>query len=326
MNRFRTLLPAVTKLLLAAVIVYFAATTITLEPAELVSYFRHAGFLFYVSLLLFTVFLLLQAFIWTAILNDSSRQLSFRDGLLVYINSQFAKYIPGGFWNYAGRVVLASRKGVPFDIQMSTIVYENVLLVLAASMYALILLADLGEIPLYSLALLALLLTLLYLFFNPVSAAVNRCLQLLMRRLGTHRFTERFAARFAESLDRPLFTLQRNRFFLYFGYFMVSHFIMGISFWLLLKSFHIQHVGIFYAAGTFASAWLLGLLSPLPGGLGVREGLLVYLLSFQTDTAAALHLSVIARIWNMAGELLFWAMMNAVHYITKKRMRAHDAK
>ena len=41
--------------------------------------------------------------------------------------------------------MFASRK-VPLDVQMSAIVYENVLLVLAASMYAVILLIDLGKI------------------------------------------------------------------------------------------------------------------------------------------------------------------------------------
>ena len=180
MNRLRALLPTAIKLLFAAVILYFAALSIRLEPAQLMDYFQHAGSLFYVSLLLFTVFLLLQALIWTSILNDSRRHLSFFDGLLVYINSQFAKYLPGGFWNYAGRIVLASRKGVPLDAQMSAIVYENVLLVLAASMYAVILLADLGKIPIYLWAVLAMLLPLLYTFFDRVSIAVNRLLRLLM--------------------------------------------------------------------------------------------------------------------------------------------------
>jgi glycosyltransferase 2 family protein len=326
MNRFlRALLPASIKLLIAAVIIYFAASSVRLKPAQLLDYFQHAGSLFYVSLLLFTVFLLLQALIWTAILNDSRTHLSYFDGLLVYINSQFAKYLPGGFWNYAGRVVLASRKGVPLDVQMSAIVYENVLLVLAASMYAVILLIDLGKIPIYLCAVLAMLLPLLYTFFDHVSIAVSRLLRSLMRQLISHRLTKRFAARFSVTLERPLFTLAKNHFFLYLGYFVFSHFIMGLSFWLLMKSFHIAHVGIFYAAGTYACAWLLGLLSPLPGGMGVREGFLVYFLSFQTDAVTALHLSVVARIWNIAGELLFWVLMNAVNYITKKRMRPHDA-
>lgn len=318
MNRLRALLPTVIKLLLAAVILYFAASSIRLEPAQLIDYFQHAGFLFYVSLLLFTVFLSLQALIWTAILNDSRRQLSYRDGLLIYINSQFAKYLPGGFWNYAGRVVLASRKGVPLDVQMSAIIYENVLLVLAASMYAVISLEDLGKIPIYLWAVLAMLLPLLYMFFDRVSTAVSRLLQLIMRQLISNRLMKRFAGRLSLSLDIPIFMLPKNHFFLYLGYFVFSHFIMGVSFWLLLKSFHIGHVGIFYAAGTYACAWLLGLLSPLPGGMGVREGFLVYFLSFQTDAATALHLSVVARIWNIAGELLFLALMNTVNYIMKK--------
>jgi uncharacterized membrane protein YbhN (UPF0104 family) len=95
---------------------------------------------------------------------------------------------------------------------------------------------------------------------------------------------------------------------------------MGIAFWLLIRSFHLYNISIFYAAGTFASAWLLGLLSPLPGGIGIREGFLVYFLSFQMDAETALQISVIARIWNVMSEVLFFMGMNAVQYITQ-RMR-----
>ena len=57
MDRLRALLPISIKLLFAAVILYFATSSIRLEPAQLMDYFQHAGSLFYISLLLFTVFL-----------------------------------------------------------------------------------------------------------------------------------------------------------------------------------------------------------------------------------------------------------------------------
>ena len=106
--------------------------------------------------------------------------------------------------------MLASRKGVPLDAQMSAIVYENVLLVLAASMYAVILLADLGKIPIYLWAVLAMLLPLLYTFFNRVSIAVNRLLRLLMRQLISHRLTKRFAARFRVSFENPIYAGEKS--------------------------------------------------------------------------------------------------------------------
>ena len=46
MDRFTSLTAASIKLLFAAVILYFAASSIRLKPAQLIDYFQHAGSLF----------------------------------------------------------------------------------------------------------------------------------------------------------------------------------------------------------------------------------------------------------------------------------------
>jgi uncharacterized membrane protein YbhN (UPF0104 family) len=252
--------------------------------------------------------LVLQAAIWVIILNDSGRKLRLMRGLSIYINTQFAKYIPGGFWNYAGRVMLTSREGVSLNVQMTTIFYENILLVLAASIYSLLLLVYLGVLHLYVFVLFLVVLGGSYFFYSSATKGMQKSVQWILQKLPWKKFSG------------PDSLLARNHFFKYLLYFLISHFVMGIAFWLLIRSFHLSNIGIFYAAGTFASAWLLGLLSPLPGGIGIREGFLVYFLSFQMDAATALQISVIARIWNVMSEVLFFMCMNAVQYITQ-RMR-----
>ena len=78
--------------------------------------------------------------------------------------------------------------------------------------------------------------------------------------------------------------------------------------------------------GTYACARLARIVKPCcQAGWVLEKQFLVYFLSFQTDAVTALHLSVVARIWNIAGELLFWVLMNAVNYKREKRMRPHDA-
>lgn len=93
---------------------------------------------------------------------------------------------------------------------------------------------------------------------------------------------------------------------------------MGIAFWMLSNSFGAGRIGIFYAASTFATSWLLGLLSPLPGGLGVREGFSVYFLSHKLGAESALHISIIARLWNMMAEITFWTLIQMASRLARK--------
>lgn len=301
---------------LVGLMLYFAYRTIPMNPREIVCYLLHTGVFFYVSLSLFTLFLAVQASIWLQILNDPVRQLSLHKGLLIYTSSQFGKYIPGGIWNLAGRVVMASREGVPVNAQIAAIVYENVLLVVAAAVYALILLVDLHAIPVYVCFLFAALLAITYLYFPKVSEWTEAACGRLLGKFKPGALSKRLAG--------PLAPLSRNRFFRYLGYYLASHLIMGISFWLLLRSFHILDVSVLYASGTFAASWLLGLLSPLPGGIGVREGFLVYFLSFRMDASTALQISIIARIWNILSEVLLYVAVQTVQFTRKKRMNPYE--
>jgi uncharacterized membrane protein YbhN (UPF0104 family) len=119
--------------------------------------------------------------------------------------------------------------------------------------------------------------------------------------------------------------MPRHRFFGCLLCFLISHSIMGIAFWLMTNSFGQGEINVFYAAGTFAASWLIGLLGPLPGGLGVREGFLVYFLSQKLDSGTALHISVIARLWNILAEVLFWMLVHAYNYLQRRRVKRDEA-
>jgi uncharacterized protein (TIRG00374 family) len=328
LTKLRKFAPSVIKALLLAIIIYFIVRNIPLKLSDLTSFLAHANGWFYTSMLLFSVFLMLQASIWVLIVNASllegirlrnTSKLQLLSGLQIFINSQFAKYIPGGIWNYAGRIVLATRAGVPFDAQFASIVYENVLLVAAALAYTIILFVDLNVAPVLLIIGGLAIFALIYSYYPRLSSWVRELFVRasrwkLLRRL-VDKFTKSFGTQMAGGLS---VSLSRNRFFGYFLCFLGSHFIMGISFWMLTNSFGQSDISILFAAGTFATAWLIGLLSPLPGGLGVREGFLVYFLSMKVGTETAIQISVIARLWNMMAEVLFWMLVQAVSYLTRR--------
>ncbi len=287
-------------LILAAL--YFMLVHVKLPLAEVFYFLTHTNVNFYASVALFTLFLVLQAWIWVQILNDSGNAMPWFKGILIYINSQFAKYIPGGFWNYLGRIYYTSREGISLQTQLVTLLYENILLVMAASVYAIILAKLTGMIGFGWLIVFFAMLILFFFYYRPVTGILEQ---------GVHRFIKKFR-------DVPM-TLTRKSFFTYLFYFLISHMVMGWAFWLLLVSMGVSNIGFFYAAGTFAAAWLIGLLSPLPGGLGVREGIIVFLIGIVVkDAALATQISIIARIWNVISEVLFFLIVNGAYQLRRR--------
>ncbi|WP_438444816.1 lysylphosphatidylglycerol synthase transmembrane domain-containing protein [Gorillibacterium sp. sgz5001074] len=284
--------------------VYFMVTNLNMNLMDIAKYLLNAQSFFYLALSIFVVFLSVQAWIWVQILNDSERQLSSYRGLVIYMTSQFAKYLPGGFWNLVGRVYLTSKHGVVLGTQMTAILYENMMLGIVSAIYGIILLYTFHFIFLPMLLGLAVLLPLSYYFYEPVRSTTQKLI---------HKVSKKFRG--------MELSLPRERFYLYLSYYFLSHLLQGCAFWLLLRTFGVENIGIVTASGIFAVSWLIGLISPLPGGIGIREGALVFLLSFQVPVQVATQISIITRIWNVMGELVLFTLLNSIDLI-RKRMTA----
>jgi uncharacterized membrane protein YbhN (UPF0104 family) len=272
------------------------------SPIQIWNYLLHADGYFYSSLGIFTLFLMLQAYIWVRLINRPTYHLGALRGMVIYINSQFVKYMPGGgVLNFIGRFYMTSKEGVSAARQIMTMFYEGLLLLLAASVFSLYLIVQLGWIPWYFLIVAVILIGLLYRYYRSSNLWLEKVV---------HRFVKKFR-------DYDL-NLPRKDFFQAWGYFIFSHLVMGLSYMLLLRSFHVDNVGLLYATGTFALAWILGILSPIPGGLGVREFVMILLLkNLGVDALLATQISVITRIWNVLGELIFFMIINLIERVRK---------
>ncbi len=282
-------------------VAYAAARMVWTLRDELLRYWAGAGFSFYGSVAVMALYLYVQAWIWTSLLNTPVPQISGARGAMIYVNAQLAKYLPGAVWNVVGRMVLASRQGVALAPQLKSIYYENIMLAAIAAFYGLCLFVKLHIVDWYVPVLICLLAAAGYIGYEPIS-----------------RFTERWIKRLAPRYgDVPLF-IRRRSFLAYLVYYLSSHLLLGIAFWLFLLSFGVHRIDFIEAAGIYALAWLLGLLSPLPGGLGLREGALVYLLALQLPLGTAYQIAIIARVWSLLAELLLIGIVNAADYIGKR--------
>jgi uncharacterized membrane protein YbhN (UPF0104 family) len=81
---------------------------------------------------------------------------------------------------------------------------------------------------------------------------------------------------------------------------------------------------ILFLTGALAISSTLGLIALFaPSGLGVREGALVYLLSFMMATPVAVIISVLTRIWMTLIEI---GLIGVVYLLRQLRKREKSKK
>jgi glycosyltransferase 2 family protein len=195
------------------------------------------------------------------------------------LQAQLAKYVPGSIWQYAGRVALARDEGIPSRVVVTSIASEFVAALVAA--------ATVG--------------TLTAGWWAAVAAACVAAALALWRRPA-----QRLARALRHSLLRPRLADvgrsldgARSVLWAYVGLF----FVLGFSFWLTGRSLIGLPTADFpFVTGAFAIAWLAGFVVVLaPGGLGVREVVLVALLRTRMSTADAALLAAASRVlWTLS--------------------------
>lgn len=252
---------------------------------------------------------ILNAAVWTDVLHA----LGWRGGRLLatrtWIESEAMKWLPGGVWGYASRVVKAPAIGIPRAVAGASLVAELLLTILAWAVLAGLGLALDGEIfarlrgqlpagitdgsaplllglggllavlALSGLALLA-----------PLRRAVMRRLEPL--RIGGWRF-------------RPLVRAASSYFVLcLFHAFLLS---------LLVNAFHPGDFGWGPAAAADGSSWLIGFFAiGVPGGIGVREAGIAWFLGTHVPLADAMAVAVVWRALQVGAELAALAASHAI--------------
>lgn len=197
------------------------------------------------------------ALIWLAILDSLGVRPKLRWAGL-FFQSQLGKYIPGAVWQYAGRTAVARAQGIPVRPVGVSLPVEFAASSIAAGSMAGFLLGWWGAAVVATVAVVLIALDHLH----------------RLRRGATH------AALRATLLYLPVWL------------------VLGASFWLCARSLLAVPVrDLAFYSGAFAVAWLAGLIAVYaPGGLGVREAVLVALLSGRMKASDALVVAAASRL------------------------------
>lgn len=203
-----------------------------------------------------------SGFIWLAILSRLGVRTQPR-WVAIYFQAQVAKYIPGSLWQYAGRAALSRVRGVPLRAVGISLPTELGASVVAAAALSSFLLQGWGVLLAAGL-LLAVVVAGRRIEANPGHAV----------RTGIR----------AGTAVVPLFA--------------AAWLCIGCGFWLTAHALvAVRFADLLVYIGAFSAAWVVGLLAVYaPGGIGVREAMLVAILHSRLGSADALVVAAASRV------------------------------
>lgn len=215
--------------------------------------------------------------------------------------TQFAKYVPGNVAQYIGRAGMSLVRGIPPRPLAVTMILETLLVIAAAVVMG----VGTGALSDVGLTVVHLHGAQLGLIAALVAVAITGLF--LLRRVAPP-LLRHFSPTYASALDGTLLPPRSSlaqAFALYCGMYVC----MGIGL-ILLARFLLPGAPHDYwlLIAVFALAWVVGFVTPgAPGGLGVREGLMLLMLA-PVFTAASTGVLVIAlRIATTLGDVIILA-------------------
>jgi len=259
------------------------------------------------STLIFVLSYLIQVWAWYLITLRLEIAIPFRDTVAGWFYSQLGKYLPGKVWLFLGRFYLYDSKGKSRKAITVALYLEAVTLIMAAGLVFLLSLLFLKEVKPFTLGI-------------PLSGMI---LLFLLSLFFLHpKVLEKI-------FNTVLVRLKREPFYIPISYpqilwiltvCVLSWVIGGVGFYVFVDSvWNISFEHILFLTGALAISSILGLLALFaPSGLGVREGVLVYLLSSIMPTSVAVILSVLTRLWMTFIEI---GLIGVVYLLDKFRKK-----
>lgn len=253
----------------------------------------------------------LLALAWRGLLAGLDVRRPWRELFGIVGVTQFAKYIPGNVAQYIGRVGMSLGRGIPARPLAVTIILET-FLVLAAAVVMGVGTGALSEVGLQAVRRHGMQLALIAVLVALAIAGL-----FVFRRIAP-ALLKRFAPRYAPALDGTLLPPQ-TCLARAFGLYCCMYLCMGVGL-ILLARFLLPDAPHDYwlLIAVFALAWVVGFVTPgAPGGLGVREGLMLLMLAPVYTAASASVLVIALRIATTLGDVLI--LVSGMLMLPRKR-------
>ena len=257
-----------------------------------------------ISILIYLLHIISNVIIWYFITKQNSCNIGFFETLRVRIYSDFGKYIPGKVFAYGILFYSYDQKEVSKKKVMVCSLQELIIGTLAAIIIALVSIyfSKIEVLNKYNLVFLGLAII---------------CIIAMHPKILKY-FTNKLLKLFKK--EPVAITSTYGQMLLILLMFFVSWLIFGWAFYFFINSFYSYSItDYFFTTGAFAIAGLIGFIAIFaPAGLGVREGVLVFILNFIFPIAIASLISLISRVWMTLCEIILFAIVFVINLFYKK--------
>lgn len=223
--------------------------------------------------------------VWKEIVVSLGRRLTYKESFYAWILSRLGRYIPGKVWMIAGRVALVEK--IEKRIVLLSVGIEILLDILAAITLAIFTFPVLrlkNHIVTPPPWTIIIVLIVIFLVLNP-------------------RFVRWFVAKYTslETSEVTFNVVQLGKFYLA----LLGLWLLRMAgHWFIIKGVGIS-LGYLKLVGAFSASWIIGLVSPFaPGGLGVREGLITFLLANVTTPGISGVVALVTRVSSTVQDFL----------------------
>ena len=295
MNLKKTLLRLI-QFLLIGVIFYFLIKGLLANWSQVKDFdWRFNYYLLTISFALQILTLLWLVKILKWILKKTGSSVSYRRLFKAWFISSLGKYLPGKVWQLLGMILLLEKEGIPKKNTFSSVVLGQTLSVISGLLIGALFLGSdlyseiLSKNPALIILIIVFFMGVLALFFYP--KLLERMINLGLRILKK---------------DQILLDFKSKDIFFYFLSYSLAWISFGLGFTIFVKAFSPASLGIYPGlTGAFAFSFNIGFLALfVPGGIGVREGILVLLLEAYFPAPVAILISILSRLWVSFVELL----------------------
>jgi len=273
-------LKLVAQILVIALTGYYIGREIARGLPVIKSYQWNLNFYFWGGCFLLAVPYLFAPFMWWWIMRRLGANFSLKEGYRIWALSNIAKYLPGKVWHILGRMVLYPGGKL---VVMESIVLEMGAVMIAGFWVMLFtLFVTPLQIPVSRIVILILGALTLPFILKPL--LLQKVIRYPLEKIKKEPFP---------SSPLPFSTLSFLTIFLISIFFWISY---GIGYFLILKSIGL-YSSPFLLSGVYAASWTLGYISLItPGGLGVREGVFVFLLKGFLPLGIPALLAILGRM------------------------------
>ncbi len=260
------------------------------------------------DLTLFLIFLplpfIFNVVAWHLVTRSQGEKISFSKNFEAWMFSNFARYLPGGIWQYPSRIFLLSKEGVSKESGIKCLVLEALFVVFVGLLIVFFVLISgglnlsfIGAGFIIKQQVLFIFLTLLFLAFFFLLVKSQRLMsftsQLFTSLTGKAQNVKNIQI-------SPVWVL-----LLIFAYFLAFLF-PGVILFLLAKGAVAITLNLLYIfVAVYTASWLLGYVAFFaPAGIGVREAALAGFLSVYMPFSVAAVVVIALRVSLIASEAI----------------------